>query len=759
MAKKGKKPAKRSKKKPDTLPRKILRGTMMTCLTLFLIGVVTALIVGGYFFINVMATVTGDPVVNLENEKQAQSQTTIIYAYNDQGEKVEYARLHGEENRIWVDLNQMGKINQKTGMPYIADAYIALEDKRFWDHHGVDWQRLASAMIVYGFEQGGSTITQQLIKNITNEKDVTAIRKYREILAALNLERQPGITKKIIIEAYMNTLYLNRGCYGIKTGAEKYFGKSLDELNLAECASLAAITQTPNKYDPLKNPENNRKRQIMCLDYMLEQELITQAEYDEALAFEMIFTNSENYVPPESAKEEPAAQKEEINNYYVDYIIDTVITDLMAKEGMSKSEATDTVYKGGLQIYAAVDMDIQEQMDKVFRERITFKDLKGTEENPINAAMTVMDYQGRILGIAGGAGEKVRNRGLNRAAATWRQPGSTIKPLSVYGPAIEENVIHWSTLIKNEAFPVRGEMYPRNVDGTFGSGAYVTTQTGLSKSLNTVAARIVYEKLSVAKSYAFVEKNYHFAKLDAFDKDLSPMAVGGMRNGITTIEEAAAYATFGNGGVYYTPFCYHRVLDSRGEELLSKDDKAEQIQVFSEGTAKVMNELLQTVSTSDFVVGGNNKYVGKFKRFGKTGTTNDNKDRWFAGGTPYYVGAVWFGYDTPKDLGRLTNPAGKIWMEVFNRIHNDSSLDSAKTFPKSSKAVQKSYCTATGLLASKNCASATGWYRTNNIPKTCSSCSAAPAADDPVDDAEPTTVPETTTASSQTNWFDNLFGG
>ena len=695
-------------KKKRSKGSKAVRGVFTALLAMFLVIFLTSVVVGGYFFVNVMDTVNGKPVINLAEEKANRPMSSVIYAYNKSGQPVEYARLHGEQNRMWIGLENMGEPREGTGMPLIADAYVSLEDKRFWEHKGVDWRRFIGVITKYDFSQGASTITQQLIKNITEEKDVTAVRKYREILTALNVER--NYDKKIILEAYLNELYLGRGCYGVKTGAERYFGKEVSELNIAECAALAAITKAPYFYDPLENLPNNRERMEYCLKEMRDQGRITDAEYREALAYEIEFQANSTSTQQ--------SQPEQVNNYYVDYIIDTVITDLMKQKDMSEKEAYRKVYYGGLKIFAAVDMDIQNIMEDVFKKRTTFSDLKGTEKNPINAAMAVMDYEGRVVGIAGGAGQKPGNRSLNRAAQSWRQPGSTIKPLAVYGPSIENNLITWSTLTENSAFAYLGNMWPHNVDGTYGNGAMVTVQDAIARSINTVSARTVYYTLKPKAAFDYLKEHFGFAKLDdRNDAILEPMSVGSMTYGFSALEECAAYAAFGNGGNYYSPYCYYRVTDSTGNTVIL-DKKQTVKRAFSDDTAKVMNEILQTVPLTDYYSGNNSKNISKFKKYGKTGTTNDNKDRWFSGGTPYYVGSVWFGYDIPRDLGQLTNPSAKIWMEVFNRIHG--GLDASKGFPTTSKAVAKSYCTRTGLLAGESCPStATGWYRTSNLPGTC----------------------------------------
>ena len=701
-----------AKKKKKGILRGIFRVLFSAVFFLFMVGLVTGVAVGGFFYTSTDRIASSkEAVIDLYQERG--DQTTIVYAYNDEGEQVEYARLHGEINREWINFDDLraeqAAVNPITGRPFIVDAYVALEDKRFFEHKGVDWRRLGG-VIKNDFTQGASTITQQLIKNITGEKDVTVVRKYREIRTALNMEN--NFQKETILEAYLNTLYLGRGCYGIRTGARKYFGKEIEELGAAECAALAAITKAPNTYDPMRNPEKNRERQLWCLTEMLNQNMITQSQYDEAKAFALVFTNSPDYVPKEGSV--PVAQEEEINNPYVDFIIATVVADLQQQHGMTKAEATRRVYNGGLKIYSAVDIEIQKILEDVYRRRVTFSGLTGTAKNPINSAMTIMDYEGRVVAIVGQAGKKTNNRTLNRAFQSWRPPGSTIKPLSVYAPAIEKNLITWSTLVENAAFAHHGEKWPKNVDGTLGNGELETIQYAVQESRNTIAARVMNEKLKLRPAYNFLKDSYGFTKIDEEHDaySLASLALGSMRNGFSTLEECAAYAAFGNGGTYYSPYCYTRVTDSEDRPVLElKQDKK---RAFSEDTAKVMNEMLQTTNLSYY---GGGKNLSRFKKFGKTGTTNENKDRWFAGGTPHYVASVWFGYDTPRDLGQMLNPSARIWAEVFNRIH--AGLPS-KSFPTTSKAVQRSYCKVTGGLAADSCKSTgTGWYRASNQPKTC----------------------------------------
>lgn len=697
-------------KSPKNLTKKayILWGILATCVLTVLVVVTTVLV-------SAIVYVKGDLVVNLDEYKANQNQTSFVYAYDKSGATVELARLHGEEDRVWVDLDDMS--------PYLKEAFIALEDTRFMKHHGVDWIRTFGVIIKpKNIGQGGSTITQQLIKNITNNKEVTIVRKYREILMALNLEE--NYNKDVILEAYLNTLYLGSGCYGVKTASEKYFGKDVSELDAAECACLAVITKAPTKYNPLLNPEENLKRRNHCLKLMYDEGkgCLNEEEYNAATTENLIFTNSPDYAPSDKIKDTKTANEEEkvINSFYVDYVIQAVRDDLMEKYGYSKQQATNQIYYGGLKIYTAVDLDVQATLEDVYVNRKSFPDMVSKKDgSKVQSAMTIMDYQGRIVAMVGQAGAKTQNRGLNRAANSYRQPGSTIKPLATYAPAIDMNIYNYSSMIKDYAIAVNGSLWPHNVDKSLGSGNNVTVKYAIQKSLNTVPARIINYDVGIDNSFNFLRDNFHLSRLDEKeDRTLSPLATGALTNGTTTVEMAAAYATFGNGGLYYKPYAYYKVTNSSGSEIVLSNENPASQRAISEETSDIMCELLQTVDTSYYGTASN---VRKFQIMAKTGTTSSDKDRWFCAGTPYYVAAVWVGFDSPETLNASVNPGGKIFFRVFDDIHK--GLD-AKQFPKSSGTVEKSFCSRTGKLASSNCGSTQkGWYKITSLPAVCTSCS------------------------------------
>ncbi len=702
-------PVKHKKKKKKKKKKHVVLSVFLSfCLIVFLTGC----IVGGYVLTNAFLVIGGSPVISLEDEKSNQNQTSFIYAYNENNEPYEYMRLHGEINRIWVDYDEIPQD--------LVDAFIALEDKRFYSHKGVDWYRLGGVISSLTFDEGASTITQQLIKNVTDHREVTIVRKYNEILSALNLEK--NYDKKDILEAYLNVVYLGSGCYGVKTAAETYFGKELSDLNLAECTVLASITKAPYSFNPLYNPEKNRARQVECLNKMLEQEFISKAEYDAAKAYDLILSNDPRFVS--SVERENDEEEEQYQNFYVDFIIDQVISDLVSQHGYTRSEATKMIYYGGLQIYSAVDTRIQNILEDVYSTRSAFPNPNetDTEDHPaVQSSMTIMDYSGRVVAIVGQAGEKDGVRCLNRAADSPRQPGSSIKPLSVYSPAIEKNAITWSSIIKNQALSINGKLWPKNVDGSM-SGSSRTVQYALEVSLNTVPARIVYDGIlpgGINTCLDYMTNHYHLKHVDMTnDASLPPVCVGAMTYGATTLEMCAAYASFGNGGKYYKPYCYYEVKDSSGEVILSNREP-EWEQAISEDTADVMCELLQTVPISSY---GSGYTVQNFPVMCKTGTTDEDMNRWFCAGTPYYVCSIWYGYDLAKNMHTTVNPCGRIFLDIFSKIHKD--LDASKSFPKSGKTIKKSYCANTGLLAGRNCpVGGYGWYKTSDLPKTCSSCS------------------------------------
>ena len=580
--------------------------------------------------------------------------TSVIYVQNEKGGWEEYQRLHGTENRIWVAIDKVPQ--------YLKDAFISIEDERFETHSGVDWKRTAAAvgnklLKFDSSEFGGSTITQQLIKNVTNDKGRNAMRKFREIVRALLVERQ--LSKTEILEAYLNTIPLGNGICGVQVASNYYFNKDVSELTLTECAALAAITKNPTEYNPVSGEKANTKRRRTVLDKMLELEKISYDEYDKAYNTPLVLDDS---------REDDL--EIEINSYFVDALIDQVIDDLAVKYNLSTSLASTMFYNGGFKIYATVNPKIQSKMEEVYLDIDTYFPQTVKKDNGdkvhVQSAMTVMDYSGHIVGIVGGAGEKTANRGLNRATDSPRQPGSTMKPIGVYALAIEKDIVNYTSSVLDK--PIKnyyadGKSGPKEWYGYY--KGTVRLNYAIRKSMNTIPVRLLQE-IGIDTSYDFLVNKLHCKHLVEADKNLAALALGGTNYGITTTESAAAYAIFGNQGVYHKPTTYYKIERPNGEVVLKYDETGEQ--AISPASATVMNHLLQEVVYGSEGTGRGIAGYNSMKAYAKTGTSSESNDLWMVAGTPYYVGSVWYGFDLQKEVSN-GGAAAKIWKDVMRDVH------------------------------------------------------------------------------------------
>ena len=646
----------------------IIRASFKILCVVLLTLLLTGLLFSCIFAVYVKLCLTPEFDVSLDDYRLDQS-STILYA-DATGEWHELVTLTGVKNRVWVDYDNLPgarsaaqadgisaevKASMKgSNFNYMELATIAIEDKRFYDHKGVDWYRTSGAFVqMFATMQnsyGGSTVTQQLIKNLTGQDEITVQRKLTEIFGALELEKK--YDKQEIMEWYLNAIYFGEGCYGVQTAAQMYFGKDVTELDLAECAAIIGITNKPTYYDPFYNEANNKSRQETILRAMYDQGFISYVEYKTAVAEELNFARS------------PSAEyTQTLYTYYEETVVDDVIRDLMNIKGISESTARTLVFNGGYQIYSCIDTSIQSYVDSVYQDLSQIPDGGGTQQ--LESSVVIMNpYDGSVVALSGGVGKKEINFGLNRATGTKRSPGSSFKPIASYGPATELGYITPSTLVNDASYMTLSgtSWYPENDSKTnFG---VVTILDALTNSLNTVAAQIV-DKLKPDTCYNYLINKLGVTSLVPADDDYAPMALGQLTNGITVREMAAAYSSFVNDGVFTYPRTYSLVTDKDGNVII--DNSPNTIQAFSSNTAHVITYMLQSAVESGT---GTEANLNNMPVAGKTGTSTDSYDRWFVGCTPYYVAAVWTGFDTPAKVQTSGNPAARLWKAVMKPVHD-----------------------------------------------------------------------------------------
>ena len=637
-------------------------------------------------------------IVNEINEMNVQelalTRSSIVYYTDENGNSKEAATLFNEGNCIWIDSEEIPKI--------MKDAIVSIEDERFYEHGGVDIKRTAGAALGYLKEKlgmgratyGGSTITQQVIKNITQERDRNVTRKIKEMMRAVAIEKQ--LSKDEILTMYLNVVYFANNCYGVEAAANAYFDKPAAKLTLNEAALIAGITQKPSYYDPVRNPENAKKKRNTVLKKMYELGKITKEDYDEAAASELVINGSH------------AKIKSKVYSYFVDTVVNEVIKDLQREKGYSEAFATQQVFGGGLKIYTTMDKNIQDTVESVFENTSNFSGAASKAQ----ASMVILDpSNGEIKGIVGGKGKKTDARGLNRATQTTRQPGSSLKPLSVYTPAIEKRIVTPTTSVVDEKIKIK-DWEPQNAYSGF--KGQMTVKKAVEISANIPAIKIL-QKVGTGTSYDYVTKKFKLSTIVDADKDLSPLALGGLTKGVTVKEMAAAYAVFANEGKYNEPHTYTKVLDSANRVLLEKGAANEE--VISANTAYTMSEMLYGVVNGSSGTGKVAKLANGISTYGKTGTTNENHDKWFVGYTPYYVGAVWFGFDQPKSItnaGISSSISARLWKKVMDKVHD--GLDAGK-IEAGDDMIEAFVCDRTGQLAGEDCNGIIEYFKRGQEPQ------------------------------------------
>ena len=638
---------------------------------------------------------------------------SFIYAKeSDSDEYTLYETIKGKENREWVDSDKIPDT--------LKNAVVAIEDERFYKHHGVDWVRTIGAVkgwLLGGTQYGGSTITQQLIKNITADNDYSVKRKVNEIFRAFALEKEIDDKDRILV-MYLNTIYLGYNSYGVQTAAMQYFDKDVSQLDLAESAVLAGLTNNPSIYDVYNHPEKVKERQETILAQMLDQKMISQEEYEAAVAEEL------NYRPYEEYQQEIKSTY----SYFTDEVIKDVINDLMTEKGYSRLVAENMVYSGGLNIYATIDTKVQNALDEVWANADNFPNTEKYGEIP-QSAMVITDKQGDIVGIAGGRGEKTSSRGFSYASDARRQPGSSIKPLATYGPAMDAGIATPDTMVYDRALiqDEEGNPWPMN-DGKYPTGRAMTVKEGMTRSLNTISAQLL-KQLTPQKSYEFMTQQLGFKLVDSrtnedgtvqSDIDLAPLALGALTDGVTVREMAGGFSTFINDGVYGGTRTYTKVTDSEGNTIMENTPNTDK-GFTNVRTAYYMLDCLQNVTAHGTAYG---IQLDGVETGGKTGTSTSNTDIWFCGITPKYSGAVWVGYEHNYRLdGLYGRYAAEIWLAVMQKVHAGDSGLVFDSHPQDFEEV--TYCMDTGLLASGACRAAgraaTGRFWKDKVPtETCS---------------------------------------
>lgn len=584
---------------------------------------------------------------------------------------------------------------------YLIKAFVAIEDKRFFEHEGIDLYRsvAAAANYVLGFDDrfGASTITQQLVKNVTGNDEITVKRKLQEILYAYDLEKK--MSKEEILACYLNVINLSRGCYGVGAAANIYFSKSVSELDLVECACIAAITNSPTYYDPIRNPENNKARRDLILTAMYEQGYLSESEYAKAYGADVVLRVNEK------------ALRERVNSWYVDMVVEDVIDDLAEQYGYSRETAARMVYNGGLRIVTAMDLRVQTTLDAYYANTAHFR---VGSEMPQCSMILINPKNGDILGVAGAVGEKQGNRVQNYATDAKRPSGSTVKPLSVYAPALEDGRITYATVYDD--VPVEFiktatgyQPWPHNANMVY--RGLTNVNYALANSLNTVALKVL-DDVGLERSFSFLHDTLQVKSvierepLDGggylTDKAPAALALGQMNHGVTLREMTAAYSIFPGKGQYSEPRSYYKVYDSKGRELLNND--ATSTYAISAANADIMTKMLEHVIST-----GTAKAItldSIIDVAGKTGTTQNNCDKWFIAYTPYCLCGVWYGYEYPKPIGEAEKYKYlEVWNDVMVDLHRSYYIPKggSRHFSMDPNVIKATFCRDSGCLMTTDC--------------------------------------------------------
>ena len=792
-------PAPKNKKKPKK--RRSIIGMIFSFIGCMLCLCIMAASVGGVLLSMYIVQVTADDGETLDLDNQKNRQTSIIYDINGN----EYASLSRNENRIWRELSAMPE--------NLQNAVIAIEDKNFRTEPGINLKGTIGAALnaftgnrIWGTNRGASTLEQQLIKNLTGDNEQDNMRKVREIFRALGLDNK--YSKETILEAYLNTISLTGIIHGMEAGSIEYFGKHVEDLTLAECATLASITKNPTKYNPATNPEELIKRRNHVLYEMYTQGYITEAEFNAAKAETVTLT--------EKTSTTENATRSSSNSWFTDALYTQLLTQLQEDLNYTKDEAQELIFSGGLRIYSTVDPTVQAGIEKTMyneddlipalwhEEPVCLRDypadssswdevqyddatglpitkdgyaVYGQEAIPVyadeegttlkmgtstdpdypndtteylcvyekvrtQAAMATLDYDGNILGIGGGIGEKKYDLGFNRATSP-HQTGSTMKPIGAYALALDYKLINYSSQILDspyysaedkkvlkdqyigvmspfsEAAQSRSDVWrawPTNYGGAGGQGNPMLVYDALQQSYNTVAVW-VGDMVGVDYLYNFVHDTLECSYINAEnDMDLGPLVLGSQSSGLTVVQLAGAYTMF-NTGTFTTPHYYTEITDYQGNMILDNNKYINTTQAISADTAYIMNRMMWNVLHSRKGTAYGKAPDGEMDSVAKTGTTSNYKDYTFAGLTPYYVTAIWWGCDRPTEMdtlgkaGRNASPIQYAWKALMEDLQADLPV---KEFAKGENVVEKHFDTSTGAIISSG--GSVGYYTEDNLP-------------------------------------------
>ena len=792
-------PAPKNKKKPKK--RRSIIGMIFSFIGCMLCLCIMAASVGGVLLSMYIVQVTADDGETLDLDNQKNRQTSIIYDINGN----EYASLSRNENRIWRELSAMPE--------NLQNAVIAIEDKNFRTEPGINLKGTIGAALnaftgnrIWGTNRGASTLEQQLIKNLTGDNEQDNMRKVREIFRALGLDNK--YSKETILEAYLNTIPLTGIIHGMEAGSIEYFGKHVEDLTLAECATLASITKNPTKYNPATNPEELIKRRNHVLYEMYTQGYITEAEFNAAKAETVTLT--------EKTSTTENATRSSSNSWFTDALYTQLLSQLQEDLNYTADEAKELIFSGGLRIYSTVDPKVQEGVEKTMyneddlipalwhEEPVCLRDypadssswdevqyddatglpitkdgyaVYGQEAIPVyadeegttlkmgtstdpdypndttvylcvyekvrtQAAMAIVDYSGNILGIGGGIGEKKYDLGFNRATSP-HQTGSTMKPIGAYALALDYKLINYSSQILDspyysaedkkvlkdqyigvmspfsEAAQSRSDVWrawPTNYGGAGGQGNPMLVYDALQQSYNTVAVW-VGDMVGVDYLYNFVHDTLECSYISAEnDMDLGPLVLGSQSSGLTVVQLAGAYTMF-NTGTFTTPHYYTEITDYQGNMILDNNKYINTTQAISADTAYIMNRMMWNVLHSSKGTAYGKAPDGEMDSVAKTGTTSNYKDYTFAGLTPYYVTAIWWGCDRPTEMdtlgkaGKNASPIQYAWKALMEDLQADLPV---KEFAKGENVVEKHFDTSTGAIISSG--GSVGYYTEDNLP-------------------------------------------